>query len=74
MTTADSLAPHNVVQDPMLSALNPTVVAYITDMVSRQVRQQEREMDVVPTVTKPYLAWVESVSLPPNFIMPPQNV
>lgn len=38
--------------------------------VSRQVQQQERENDVFPTVTKPYSAWVEPVSLPPNFRIP----
>lgn len=68
-TIADTLAPHVMLQDPMVSTLNQPMIAYITDIVSQQVRQQKREMDGVPTVTKPYLAWVESVSLSPNFRM-----
>lgn len=66
---ANSLAPQNVLQDPMMSALNLTVIACIADMVSRQVRQQEKKMDAIPTVTKSYPVWVELVSLPPNFRM-----
>lgn len=65
-TTANPLAPHNLLQDPMMSALNPTGIA---DMVSRQVGQQEKEMDAIPNITKRYPAWVESVLLPPNFRM-----
>lgn len=41
---ADSLTLHNVLQDPMMSALSPNLNAYIADIVSRQVRQQERKM------------------------------
>lgn len=42
----------------MMTALSPTRIVYIVDMVSPQVRQQERKNDVIPTVTKPYPVWV----------------
>lgn len=38
-TPADPLAPYTVLQDPMISVLNPTLIAYITDMASRQIQQ-----------------------------------
>lgn len=41
--TVDPLTPNNVLQDPMMSALSLTIIAYITDMVTRQIQQQERE-------------------------------
>lgn len=31
---ADPLAPHNMLQDPMMSTLSPTLISYITDMVN----------------------------------------
>lgn len=37
VAATNSLAPHNVLWDPMMSAVNPTVIAYIANMVSRQV-------------------------------------
>lgn len=43
-TDADPLPPHEVLQDLMMSMLNPTGIAYISDMANRQVRQQEREI------------------------------
>lgn len=50
----DPLAPHNVLQDLMISALSPTVIAYATDMVSQQGHQQEKENYVILKFTKPY--------------------
>lgn len=44
--------------------LSPTMIAYIIDVISLQVRQRERENDAIPTVTKLYATPVESVSLP----------
>lgn len=35
--TIDPLAPYNVLQDPMMSILNPTMISYIANMISRQV-------------------------------------
>lgn len=43
---------------------------YIANMVCLQVRQQERENEVTTTITKPYLAWVETLTIQPNFRMP----
>lgn len=43
-TVADVLAPHTLLHDPMMSTLNPIVIAYIEDMVNRQAWQQEREL------------------------------
>lgn len=37
--TDDPLAPHYVIQDPMMSGLSSSVIAYIADMVSPQVQQ-----------------------------------
>lgn len=51
---ANPLMPQNVLQDPMLSRLSPTVIVYIVNIVSRQVRQQEKENDAILTDTKPY--------------------
>lgn len=45
-----------MLQDPIMSVLSPTAIAYIADIVSRQVRQ-ERENDAIPIVPKPYPAW-----------------
>lgn len=39
----------------LMSALNPTVITYVMDMVRRQVWQQEREAELAPTISKPYL-------------------
>lgn len=55
----DPLAPHNLLQDFMMQFLSPAVMDYITDVLSPQVHQWEKENDAIPTVTKPYLAWVE---------------
>lgn len=37
MDTVNLLARHNVFQDPMISALSLTIIAYIVDMVNQQV-------------------------------------
>lgn len=66
----DPLAPHNVLQGPMTSVLSSTLIVYIADMVSREVYQQEKEKDAIPMVTKPSLAWDDSLSLSSNFRMP----
>lgn len=51
----------------LMSALNPTVITYVMDMVRRQVWQQEREAELVPTISKPYLFRLNEWSLsPPN--------
>lgn len=50
----DPLAPHAMLQDPMMSALSSTVIAYFVDMVSRQVWQHEMKNDVISTITKLY--------------------
>lgn len=50
-----------------MSALKLTVMSYIEDMVSRQVREQEREAKVILMVTKPYATLVELVVFSPNF-------
>lgn len=47
--------PQNVLKDPMTSALNPNVISYIADMVSRQVRQQEKHIAVTHIFTNPIL-------------------
>lgn len=54
----------------MTSVLSSTLIAYIADMVSREVYQQEKEKDAIPMVTKPSLAWDDSLSLSSNFRMP----
>lgn len=33
-----SFTPHNLSLDPIMLVLNPTIMAYITDMMGRQVR------------------------------------
>lgn len=69
MIVADPLAPHTVLQDPMMSALSPIVIAYITDMVSWQCDIKKERMML--TLQLLGLAWSgESVSLPLNFRMP----
>lgn len=49
INAANLYAPDIVPSKPMMSALNPTVIAYIADMVSRQVYQQEKVAEVTPT-------------------------
>lgn len=66
----DPFAPQNVLEDPMVSAINPAVGVYITDMVSWRVSQLEKEAKVTPTVTRPYPISVELVPFLSNFRMP----
>lgn len=54
----------------MIPALSPTGTVYIANIVSWQLRQQEKEVEMTPTVTKPYPAWIRSVPSLPNFKMP----
>lgn len=58
MTTnvMDPLAPPVVLQDPMMLAMSPRVIAYVADTFSPQVSQQEKENDEIHMVIKPYLA------------------
>lgn len=63
------LAPQNMLQDTMMSTLNPTVIAYIANMVNRQSAIAGERKRVISTVTKPYPAWVESITFPTNFKM-----
>lgn len=66
-SAVDPLEPHNMLQDPMVSALSATKIAYIAGTVSQQVRQQERENDKIPTVVEPYPSWAKTVTLCLNF-------
>lgn len=68
-TAANPLIAHTVLQDRMMSVLSRTIITYIVNMISRQVRQQESENDAIFKITKPYLVYVEPVSLPSNFRM-----
>lgn len=51
---------------PMISPLSPTSIAYIADMVSRKVRQYDKEAELTLLSFKSYLAWVESLAFSPN--------
>lgn len=42
-----------VLAEPILAALNPTLIAYIADMLSKQVGQQDKDVEFTCVVTKP---------------------
>lgn len=65
--TTDPYGPQSVLQNGMMSALNPTGIVYVTNMVSQQVRQHEREVEMIPILTQPYSPWVKSLVFSPNF-------
>lgn len=57
--TADPYAPQNLIHDPIILVVNPIIIAYIIDMVSRQVQQHEGETNCDPNHHQTLPCWVK---------------
>lgn len=52
-----------------MATFNPTIIAFVVGMVSKHVRQQDKDVEVTHVVIK-HTLWINTIPFRTNFSMP----